>query len=367
MTDAAPDPFIGLTVDDYTIDSLIGRGGMASVYRAADTVLRRPVAIKILPRDALADDDLVRRFEREARLVAQVTHPNVAQIHRTGRIGDCPYYAMELIEGCSLAQVLKTQGPLDPRRCVDYMIQAAKGLRAAAAHGIIHRDIKPANMMITPDGILKIVDFGIAKAFRDETYQTMAGRIMGTPRYMSPEQGRGDAVDQRSDIYSLGASFYHLLAGVPPFDADNAITLIYKHSREPVRSIRQFNMGAPDRLCNILYAMLQKLPEKRYADYDQLIVALDTAEQSAAAPKEEEEPAPGPARKPYRWMAAVLAVLTLGLIFAAALSGPKPEKTVPAPRQAKPADKEILNVDKTVDSLRKLNEFQKEMRQEQKK
>ncbi len=234
-------PYIGQTVDGYVIEDLLGQGGMASVYRGLDTSLGRSVAIKILPADALGDEDLVKRFEREAHLIAQVNHPNIAQVYRIGMIGNCPYYAMEHIDGYSLADLLLERDRLTPMQAINYMIQTAKGLKAAAERQIIHRDIKPANIMLTRDGTIKIVDFGIAKAHRDETYKTMAGHILGTPRYMSPEQGRGLPVDFRSDMYSLGATFYHMLAGVPPFDSDNPITLVLKHAKDPVQAIEQFN------------------------------------------------------------------------------------------------------------------------------
>ncbi|OPZ22792.1 MAG: Serine/threonine-protein kinase PrkC [candidate division BRC1 bacterium ADurb.BinA364] len=269
------DVHIGQVVDGYAIEELIGRGGMGAVYRGMDLALRRPAAIKILPAEALEDEDLVRRFEREARLVAEINHPNIAQMYRVGRIGGVPYFAMEYIQGRSLHDLLKERGRLGGRACVDYLIQTARGLRAAAQRGIVHRDIKPANIMLDETGVIKIVDFGIAKAIRDDTFKTMTGIAMGTPRYMSPEQSRGGNVDQRSDIYSLGATFFHLVAGQPPFDGESAIQIAMRHLDTPPPSIKNLNPNVPERFANILYTMLEKDPAQRVQDYDQLLALLE--------------------------------------------------------------------------------------------
>ena len=269
------DKYIGMKLDEYEVRELLGKGGMGAVYKGFDTALHRPVAIKILLDNALDNPDVVRRFEREARVIAEINHPNIAQIYKIGKIENVPYYVMEYIRGKSLADILSEKGRLCGSKCIDYMIQTAKGLRAAANHNIIHRDIKPANIMVTEDGTVKIVDFGIAKVVRDNTFKTTTGTIMGTPRYMSPEQGKGENVDLRSDIYSLGATFYHLISGIPPFDSDNPVTLLMKHFSEPVKSIKQFNSDVPDKLCNVIYCMMAKSPSERYQDYTHLIVTLE--------------------------------------------------------------------------------------------
>ena len=270
------DPYVGRKIDEYQIESLLGKGGMGAVYKGQDTTLRRPIALKILAPGLAEDPEAIKRFEREARIIAEINHPNIAQVYRIGKV-DLPYYVMEYIEGKSLQQILAEEGRLTGSRSVKIILDAARGLKAAAERNIIHRDIKPANIMVTESGAVKVVDFGIAKAFSDDTFKTATGLLLGTPRYMSPEQGRGAAVDLRADIYSLGATFYHMVTGVPPFDSDNPITLIQKHVTEPVRSIAELNPNVPEKICNIIYTMLAKAPSDRIQDYAQLILGLEAA------------------------------------------------------------------------------------------
>jgi serine/threonine protein kinase len=365
-----------LQVDDYRIERLLGRGGMAAVYRAEDTVLNRPVALKILPAGPAADPELIARFEREAKIVARLNHPNIAQVYSTGQAMGCPYYAMEYINGSSLAQAIADKGRLSPRRLVDYLIQICKGLRAAAEHGVTHRDIKPGNLMVTADGVVKIVDFGIAKVFRDDTFQTRTGAIVGTPKYMSPEQGKGMAVDRRSDIYSLGATAYHLLVGRPPFEADNSVTLMIHHVQKPVPSIDSENGRVPLRLCNIIYGMMAKDPESRIGDYGELIAAFEKV-------FEQHEPLGDEAfadrRSPLRlWktligVAAALLILTaVGALTLragdnAAPADPSVEHAEPAPRET--SSRRPMEADptlrETVGALRDLRDFRTEMDDEQ--
>ncbi|MBN1866633.1 serine/threonine protein kinase [Candidatus Sumerlaeota bacterium] len=269
--------FIGRKIDHYKIVSLLGEGGMGWVFKGLDTSLNRPVAIKLMPPQFAARDNAALRFQREARLLAEINHPNIAHIYRTGEMEGCPYYVMEYIEGQSLAEMLAVSGRVAGSRAIRLMMQAAKALQAAADHNIIHRDIKPGNLMVTKDDHLKVVDFGIAKDFDDDSFKTATGTIVGTPQYMSPEQGRGGKVDLRSDIYSLGATFYHMVSGQPPFDADNIFTLIQKHVSEPVRSIAQLNPNVPEGLCRIIYGMLEKNPGDRIQDYNELMIALERA------------------------------------------------------------------------------------------
>jgi serine/threonine-protein kinase len=271
------DAYVGRKIDEYQIESLLGKGGMGSVYKGLDTILRRPIALKVLAPGLAEDPEAIKRFEREARIIAEINHPNIAQVFRIGKVDGLPYYVMEYIEGKSLQQILAEEGRLTGSRSVKIILEAARGLKAAAERNIIHRDIKPANIMVTESGGVKVVDFGIAKAFSDDTFKTATGLLLGTPRYMSPEQGRGAAVDLRADIYSLGATFYHMVTGVPPFDSDNPITLIQKHVTEPVRSVTELNPNVPEKICNIIYAMLAKTPADRIQDYAQLILGLEAA------------------------------------------------------------------------------------------
>ena len=321
---AENDKFIGTNIDGFLVEKLLGRGGMGVVYRAVETGLSRPVAIKILPETALTDNDAVQRFDREARIVAQLNHPNIAQIYGIGQVDDAPYYVMEYIEGRSLEEILKEKGRLAGTRGVKIMIQAAKGLKAASEQGVIHRDIKPGNLMVTEDDKVKVVDFGIAKAFQDDTFKTATGLIMGTPRYLSPEQGRGvEKLDMRSDIYSLGATFYHMVTGNPPFDADNPITLIQKHITKPVVAIQEFNANVPEKLCNIIYRMLEKLPADRFQDYNELIIALENVAGIGSGITtynvERDEPLIGTSGEENPWKSrALVSVMVFALILVVA-------------------------------------------------
>ena len=267
----------GQLIDAFEILELIGRGGMGEVYKARDVRLDRLVAIKITNPLFARDPEFVGRFEREARAASALSHPNVAQVYWTGRYHERPFYAMEYVDGRSLAAVLLAEGKISGLKCLDYLAQAAEGLRAAHAKGIIHRDIKPANLMVGKDGVLKIVDFGLARRLSGDATLTQSDCVLGTPRYMSPEQALGGEVDHRSDIYSLGATFYHLFAGQPPFDAETPIALMMKHVQEPLPPLRERNPHVPGAVCGIVELMLAKRPEDRYQSYDQLLADVRLA------------------------------------------------------------------------------------------
>jgi serine/threonine-protein kinase len=241
------------------------------------------VAIKVLAESVNRDPDAVKRFQREARAVASISHPNIAQIYRVGTYGDLHYYAMEFVDGQSLEQMIAESSRLSGPRCFSLMAQAVKGLKAAADQGIIHRDIKPGNLMVTTDGTVKIVDFGIAKMMDDsETFRTATGTIMGTPSYMSPEQCKGQAVDLKSDMYSLGCAFFHVLTGRPPFDGDTIYTIMSRQIGTPVPAIPSLAPNVPERFCNIIYTMMEKNPDNRYQSYEYLLSVLEAAREGRA-------------------------------------------------------------------------------------
>ncbi len=278
---STPEITAGTVVGPYEVEGLIGEGGMGRVYTAIDVSLQRRVALKVLSGDLRGKEDFVARFRREARSVARLNHPNIVQIYYTGTHAGLPYYAMELVVGENLATVLKREGPLDAERGTDLMLQAARGLAAAAAEGIIHRDIKPSNMVLDEEGVLKITDFGLAKTMSSQTELTMTGTIVGTPFYMSPEQGEGRPLDQRADIYSLGASFYHLFAGVPPFDANSPVSIILKHINEDLQALQERNRKVPAALAAIIGRMMAKHTDDRYASYEELAVDIESAQGGA--------------------------------------------------------------------------------------
>ena len=274
---------IGAEFDGYRIVRLLGQGGMGAVYEGLDLTLKRRVAIKVLAESVNRDPDAVKRFQREARAVASVSHPNIAQVYRVGTYGDLHYYAMEYVDGKSLEQLIAESGRITGSRCFTLMTQAVKGFKAAADQGIIHRDIKPANLMVTQDGTVKIVDFGIAKMMADsDTFRTATGTIMGTPAYMSPEQCKGQACSVKSDMYSLGCTFFQMLTGKPPFDGDTVYAVMTKQIGSPVPAILSITTNVPDRICNVIYTMMEKNPDKRYQSYDHLLTVLEAAREGRA-------------------------------------------------------------------------------------
>jgi serine/threonine-protein kinase len=281
---------VGTLVDHYRVESLLGQGGMGAVFRAFDTRLERWVALKTVAAEVGPEDEVYARFAREARLLSAVDHSNVARVYAVGAHRGRPYYVMEYVEGRSLAELLDDVGRLSGQHGLDYLIQATRGLQAAAERGVVHRDVKPSNLMIGADGQLRIVDFGLARRLVDATSLTASDRVLGTPRYMSPEQTLALEVDHRSDIYSLGATFYHLFAGTPPFDAETPLGQAIQHLQAPLPPLRERNPRVPAAVAAVLERMLEKEPERRYASYAELLDDLESA-RAGAAPRS--APPPG--------------------------------------------------------------------------
>ncbi len=225
---------IGKSLGQYRIVERIGAGGMATVFKAYQPTLDRYVAVKVLPAYHASDPIFVKRFVQEARSVAKLAHPNIVQIHDFGQgeQDNVTYIVMEYVDGGTLKDRLKQALPVP--EAINFAIQAAEGLDCAHRNGIIHRDVKPANMLVRKDRHLLLSDFGIAKLLEQSTNLTRVGTGIGTPQYMSPEQGMGQKVDRRSDIYSLGIVLFHCLTGHVPFSADNPLTVTVKHLNEPL-------------------------------------------------------------------------------------------------------------------------------------
>jgi serine/threonine protein kinase len=259
----------------YEIQGTIGAGGMGVVYRGWDARLNRHVAVKTLKPEVARDPEYSERFLREARAAAAVSHPNVTQIYFIGEEDGQPFIAMEFLEGKSLEALLHEEGKLPPARAIEFIRQAAAGLKAAAARGIIHRDVKPSNLVLASDGTLKVTDFGLAKLVVADAGLTMAGVVLGSPNYLAPEQASGGSVDVRSDIYSLGATLYELVTGQPPYEGPTPVSIILKHAREPLRSPRQLQPDLPVPLTMLIQRMLAKRPEDRPRDYNALLRELD--------------------------------------------------------------------------------------------
>ncbi|MGE4159238.1 MAG: serine/threonine-protein kinase, partial [Planctomycetota bacterium] len=220
----------GTEIGGYRIESLISQGGMGAVYKAIQLSVDRLVAFKTLLHDG--NPKAVERFKQEAKIVARISHPNVVQVLDLREEGGVLFIAMELVDGVDLSTRLKEAGPLDESTAIDYMRQSAEALAAAHSKGVIHRDVKPSNIMLTLGNVVKVMDFGIAKSVVEETQITRAGALLGTPDYMPPEQISGEAADARSDIYALGATFYHLAAGRPPFVGKVYTDVLVSHKTE---------------------------------------------------------------------------------------------------------------------------------------
>jgi predicted Ser/Thr protein kinase len=258
----------------YQIRSMLGQGGMGIVYEGFDTDLDRTVALKVLNRDLCRNQRFIDRFKLEAKAAARLSHRNITHVYTIGEENGNHYFAMEFVDGQNLAEVLSDVGTLPPVKALDIIRQTAVGLRVALQSKIIHRDVKPSNLLLTNEGEVKITDFGLAKAVMGSAVElTTTGVVMGTPVYMSPEQSKGVAVDHRSDIYSLGATFYHLVVGRAPFQADSPIATILKHINEAVKFPDDCDIPTP--ICHVIKHMLNKDPDDRYAHYDELILDLD--------------------------------------------------------------------------------------------
>ncbi|HEX3424876.1 MAG TPA: protein kinase [Acidimicrobiales bacterium] len=216
----------------YRIQRHLATGGMAEVYLAHDQLLDRPVAVKVLFPELARDPTFVERFRREAQAAARLNHPNIVSVYDFGQDGAAFYIVMEYVEGRPLSAIIRAEAPMAPERAAAIAAEVAAGLEAAHREGIIHRDVKPANVLVTDDGMVKVADFGIARATDARMDLTMPGMVIGTATYLSPEQAQGAAVDQRSDVYSLGLVLYEMLTGQAPFRGDNLNAVAYKQLNE---------------------------------------------------------------------------------------------------------------------------------------
>ena len=285
-TERTPGSLIGSRLGDYQVLRKLGRGGMADVFAARPLSLGRDVALKVLRSEYARDKDYVERFRREARAAAKLNHPNIVQVYEVGSVDSVFYIAQELIDGGNLRQRLEDQGAIGAEEAIELLVGVASALELAAEAGITHRDIKPENIMRSTRGIIKVADFGLARISTDmsasQTSLTQAGLTLGTPRYMSPEQVQGHAVDARSDLYSLGVTMYHLLAGRPPFEADDPLALALMQLQEtPTPLDRARAKRAPDGqpdlpewLIAVVTRLMNKSPQDRFQSPSELLDAV---------------------------------------------------------------------------------------------
>jgi serine/threonine-protein kinase len=349
----------------YEIGGVLGRGGMAEVHRGRDLRLGREVAVKVLRSDLARDPSFQVRFRREAQAAASLNHPAIVAVYDTGEdrtpTGATPYIVMEYVEGETLRDVLRREGHLSPERAMSLSADICGALDFSHRNGIVHRDVKPGNVMITPQGAVKVMDFGIARAVSDSAAtMTSTAAVIGTAQYLSPEQARGEGVDARSDVYSLGCLLYELVTGAPPFTGDSPVAVAYQHVREDPRLPSSINREVPPELDAILLKAMSKNPANRYqsaADMrNDLLRALagqrveatpvmGDAEKTtilAAAPAgygyggderwDDDDADAGRRKRRLVIIWAIVAALLIGaaIAVAVALSGGKPASTPPA-------------------------------------
>ncbi len=271
----------GRQLGDYHLLRRLGRGAMAEVYLAEQRSLGRRVALKVLKSDLAKDETYVQRFQREARAAAALVHANIVQIHEVGCIDGVYFIAQEYVQGQNLQQWLARNGTLDLRLALIVIRQVAAALAKAAEARIVHRDIKPENIMITRAGEVKVADFGLARLLEvgKGVNLTQVGMTMGTPLYMSPEQAEGHVLDHRSDIYSLGVTCYHVLAGRPPFTGDTALSVAVQHLKKRPEPLENLRPDLPPKLARIIHKMMAKSPQARYQSARDLLRELRPLQQ----------------------------------------------------------------------------------------
>lgn len=255
--------------DRYELGEILGFGGMSEVHLARDVRLHRDVAVKVLRADLARDPSFYLRFRREAQNAAALNHPSIVAVYDTGEAetptGPLPYIVMEYVDGVTLRDIVHNDGPIPPRRAIEIIADACQALNFSHQNGIIHRDVKPANIMISHTNAVKVMDFGIARAIADSGNSvTQTAAVIGTAQYLSPEQARGDAVDARSDVYSLGCVLYEILTGEPPFTGDSPVAVAYQHVREDPIPPSQRHEGISADLDAVVLKALAKNPDNRY-------------------------------------------------------------------------------------------------------
>jgi serine/threonine protein kinase len=276
-----------LVLGPYVVLDMLGKGGMGYVYKAEHRKMRRVVALKVIAKTALKSPAAVRRFEREVQAAARLEHPNIVTAHDAGEAAGTHYLVMQFVGGRNLSEVVKELGPQPVGRAVDWILQAARGLAYAHSKGVVHRDIKPGNLLVAQDGVVKILDMGLARLETldaDQDQLTGTGQIMGTVDYMAPEQAMDTRqADARSDIYSLGVTLWYLIAGRPLFEADSVVKKIMAHQQTPAPSLADAPAAVDPRLETAFQRMVAKQPAERFQSMQEVIKALEVLPRSEAA------------------------------------------------------------------------------------
>src|SRR6266849_6833253 len=277
--------------DRYQLQDPIGRGGMATIYRARDLRMDRTVAVKVLREVYSTDPKFVRRFQVEAKAASALQHPNIVQVYDYGQTDGNYYIVMELVEGTDLRRYLRSRGVLDVDRAIIIAHDVSLGLGAAHRRDIVHRDVKPQNVLVGRGGSIKLTDFGIASVYKDIHAErlTTTGMTLGTVQYYAPEQAPGEIVSPAADVYALGIVMYEMVTGRTPFDGDTPVAVAMQHIENPPISPRQFNRRIPPALEEIILRCLEKVPEMRFRDGSELARALELL-----ADSELDEPVVGP-------------------------------------------------------------------------
>jgi len=319
---------IGASLAHYRVTAMLGSGGMGEVWLAEDTRLGRPVALKILPAELALDSSRQARFEAEAKTASTINHPNITHIYEVGEADGVRFIAMEYVEGADLTEAVR-RAPLTTPEIARIGVQLADALADAHDAGVVHRDIKPANLMLTPRGHLKVLDFGLAKLRpeldgpldEDALTQSMTqpGLVVGTVRYMSPEQTLGRVVDARSDIFSAGIVLYELATGRAPFLGATSTETIVKITRDQPAPVRELNAEVPVELERIIRKCLEKDPDRRYQNARDLMLDLEALAKDAESGSLTAPPPPLPRATRSRWLvigAVVVALAAVGLWLA---------------------------------------------------
>jgi len=319
----------GKTLGDFRLLRRLGQGGMGQVYLAEQLALKRKVAVKVMRHDVAINETSYQRFRAEAEAIARITHANIVQVYAFGEEAGLHYMALEYVEGRNLREYLDRKGPPDLPLALSILRQAAAALQRASELGIVHRDIKPENILLTRRGEVKVADFGLSRVFagaETATHLTQPGLTMGTPLYMSPEQIQGQEVDPRTDIYSLGVTCYHMLAGQPPFRGQTALELAIRHVTTEPQPLASIRPDLPADVCALVHKMMAKEPDKRYPTCAELLKELariragaggqaspatDTAVSPTTAAATQSFSALLPPLLPPRWLLGVAAATVL--------------------------------------------------------